>query len=368
MMPIALNCRSILLPQRTGIGRYTYHLIDSLSRIDPDGCYILYSPRKFFDGKRKAPNPPGPGFKVREDFLNLGMGMTCQDAAVHHYPSPDMIAATRAKVVVSVHDLIYKTFPQGHTPKTLKFSEQKFKSIVARADRIICCSENTRRDLHRFFKYPESQSGVIYQGVDHATFSSLTGPALSRVKDFLKHKNIPENFILFVGTIEPRKNLVNLLKALAVLKTKNGFRGKLVVAGMVGWMTEGIAALAAELNLQEDIVFLGFVTDEELVCLYNTTSVFVFPSFYEGFGFPIIEAMSCGAPVVTSQASSCGEVAGGAALTIDPASPEDIASAIHRVLVEPKLRESLRQNGFRRSQDFSFEKTARETLAVYKQL
>jgi glycosyltransferase involved in cell wall biosynthesis len=221
-------------------------------------------------------------------------------------------------------------------------------------------------DLCRYFPAAANKVCMVYQGVDKEIFFPLNEQQRQEAVVVLRRKGIPERFVLFVGTIEPRKNLQNLLLAFAEIKSRQRYPGKLVVVGMKGWMVEGLKGAIAKLNLQEDVIFPGYVTDEDLRLYYNLADVFVFPSFYEGFGFPIVEAFSCGAPVITSNVSSCPEIAAEGALLSDPYNPKEIEEGILRVVEDPSLRESLRDKGRRRAGDFSFRKMAEETLAVYR--
>ena len=184
----------------------------------------------------------------------------------------------------------------------------------------------------------------------------------------MKPLGVESPYILFVGTIEPRKNLVSLLKAFSILKKNNKFYGKLVVVGMKGWMMEDLDQQIKFLGIGKDCVFLGHVKDQELRELYNMTEVFVFPSFYEGFGFPIVEAMSCGAAVVASRVSSCKEVAADAAQLIDPHNPEDIYSSIVEILDNRELSNNLKHKALERAGYFSFKNTAEQTLEFYQKI
>ncbi len=366
-MRIAINCRSILKPQRTGIGRYTHHLIEALARADHANDYFLYAPRGIFDFKRVNPSSPAPNFKVRRDCFSLGPEKVCGPVDVYHLPSPDFLGTLRCKIVVTVHDLIDKAYPQSHTPQTIDLSDRKMRDVVARADKIICCSQTTRDDLHRFFKVDAGRTCVIYQGVDRTVFFPLAPDEEGYADSVLKGLGVTQPFILFVGTIEPRKNLSNLLEAFAALKAKKKFAGKLVIVGTKGWMMDPLADTFSRKGLSGEAVFLGYVTDEQLRVLYNKTEAFVFPSLYEGFGFPIVEAFACGAAVVASNTSSCAEVAGDAALTVAPDQPQDIAAGILRVIEDPSLKASLKAKGLKRADQFSFDTTARRTLEVYQE-
>jgi len=365
-MRIAINCRSILLSQRTGIGRYTYHLIDALGRIDPANDYILHAPKGIFDFKRRLPDfSDYKNLQRYPDYFNQGISRY----DVYHFPCPDEMGTFSGKLVVTIHDLIYKAYPQAHTPQTIALTEKFMQGIAAKADQIICISENTRRDLHRYFDIPEAKSTVVYNGVDHTMFYPLSDQQRQQAQEDLKNQlGIMGPFMLFVGTIEPRKNLGGLLEAFALLKSKKIFEGQLVIAGMEGWMMQGLGELVQRLNIEQDILFAGFVSDVQLRQLYNRAEIFVFPSLYEGFGFPILEAFCCGAAVVTSSTSSCGEVAADAALAVDPQDPKAMAEAMERILTDATFKASLQQAGLKRAQEFSFEKTARNTLDVYRRL
>jgi glycosyltransferase involved in cell wall biosynthesis len=364
-MRIAINGRSILLSQRTGIGRYTYHLLDSLGKIDQANEYILYAPKRLFDFKRRLPDfSRYKNFKNRIDCFHQGVGKS----DIYHLPSPDAIGPYQGKLVVTIHDLIYKTYPQAHTAQAIEQTEKHMQSIVTKADRIICISDNTRRDLHASFHLPLEKTCVVYNGVDHQTFYPLSPQERLDAGGQLKELGIDKPYILYVGTIEPRKNLTGLLESFALLKSKKIFQGKLVVVGMKGWMLENIGEMIKQLGIEQDVVFTGFISDAQLRLLYNMTEVFVFPSFYEGFGFPILEAFCCGAAVITSNNSSCAEIASDAALTIDPKDPKEMASAMERVLTDKNINGSIRQAGLKRAKEFSFLTTAQNTLDVYRRV
>ena len=363
-MRIAINCRSILLSQRTGIGRYTYHLLDSLGQIDHVNEYVLHAPKRLFDFKRRLPDfTHYNNFKSRLDYFHQGIGR----GDIYHLPCPDVIGPYEGKLVVTIHDLIYRTYAQGHTPQAIELTEKYMQAIAVKADKIICISENTRRDLHSFFNIPLEKTCVVYNGVDHNIFYPLSQEERLNAASQLKELGIDKPYILYVGTIEPRKNLAGLLESFALLKSKKVFQGQLVVAGMKGWMVENMGALIKQLGIEQDVIFTGYISDIQLRQLYNMAELFVFPSFYEGFGFPILEAFCCGAAVITSKTSSCAEIAAEAALTIDPKDPTLMAEAMAQVLRNRALKESLRQAGLKRACEFSFAATARQTLTVYQE-
>ena len=367
-MRIAINCRSFLLKNYTGIGRYAYNLVKSLSELDKDNEYWLYVQKKYFDFKRHLPRVPAANFSVKVDWLGQGLSKTLKPIDLYHAPSPDFINIDDAKVVATVHDLVYKTYPEGHTPQTRETTEKQLVEIVEKSDRIICCSQSTINDLKQYFPVTDDQVCLVYQGVDKDIFYPLKGAEREQAKRGLAKRGIREPFILFVGTIEPRKNLQNLLLAVSILKNKMKFNGKLVVSGMKGWMVEGLEEVIRKFHLENDVIFPGYVSDAELRAMYNLCEVFVFPSFYEGFGFPIVEAFSCGAAVITSNVSSCPEIAADAAAIIDPYNPDKIAEAVIRVMEDKVFKNTLRTRALGRATNFSFRKTAEETLAVYREV
>lgn len=350
----------------TGIGRYTQQLIHHLINLNSPHEFLLYAPKGLFDRKRRLPNFDAPHVKLKPDFFNLGPAMTVNGTTVYHAPSLEDISKAPGKVIVTVHDLIYKTYPQAHTPQTIDLSQQYMQTIVDKASKIICISQSTRNDLHRFFDVKENKTCVIYNGVNHEVFHPLNSNDVTAGQQWLTTHGLNEAFILFVGTLEPRKNLRGVLHAMALLKAQGFMKIKLAIVGMQGWLSQGDDDLIKTLGLSDAVVFLGFITDSQLVLLYNKAKVFVFPSFYEGFGFPILEAMACGCPVVTSNTSSCQEVASNVAVTVDPHCHQAIADAIKKITEDEGLQNTMKQAGITHAAQFNFHQTAAATLAVYE--
>ncbi len=367
-MKVAINCRSFLNKDFTGIGRYTSQLIRTLATIDEENQYLLYAPKRFFNTRRRIPKIEGHNLTLKIDRFERGVDRTVGEMDVYHSPSPELLTVKCPKIIVTIHDLIFKAFPQGHPPMTISQTQAQLEDTIARATKIICCSQNTMNDLKRYFNVNGSKAVLIYQGVERGEFYPIDEEERKQALQMLKTKGVHEPYLLFVGTLEPRKNLRNILHAFGLLKQSKAFSGKLILIGMMGWMNEDLRSIVDQLNLRSDVLFMGYVTNQELRYFYNQAEVFLFPSFYEGFGFPIVEAFSCGTPVVTSNVSSCPEVAGDAAVRADPASPESIAQAVGQILNAPELKAQLRERGLRRAQEFSFEKTAQRTLEVYREV
>jgi glycosyltransferase involved in cell wall biosynthesis len=233
-----------------------------------------------------------------------------------------------------------------------------------KASKIIAISENTKKDIIDYFGIDEEKIRVIYLGVDRQ-FSPQ--PDMDEVGVLSKY-NLPSGYILSVGTLEPRKNLIRLINAYKMVASSGEPVPKLVIVGGQGWGDEELGKVVRESGLIDLVILTGYVPDEDLPALYRNTTVFVYPSLYEGFGLPPLEAMACGTPVITSNVSSLPEVVGDAAILIDPYNTTEIAQAIASVLKDKELRERLRMNGLARSNLFSWDKTARETLKLYQEV
>ncbi len=367
-MRIGINARSMTHQRLTGIGRYTSHLVRSLSELDHDNEYILYVKKKLFSRRTRLPTIRAKNVSMAVDWCDRGVAKTLKRLDVYHAPSFDFLTLAGPRIVVTVQDLVYKAYPQGHTLETIETTARQVGDIVRRASRIICPSESTRHDLLRYVPIEGERVCVIPLGVDPRTFYRLGPPERLQTASVLRAKGLATPFLLFVGTLEPRKNLHTLLRAMALLKEHKEFSGPLAVAGMTGWKTEGVAELITALGLTDRVVTLGYVSDNELRALYNLAEVFVFPSYYEGFGLPIVEAFACGAAVVTSNASSCPEVAQEAALVVDPNRPEQLAGAIASVVNDQGLRRTLQEKAVQRAQLCSWARTAHSTLEVYEQV
>lgn len=272
-----------------------------------------------------------------------------------------LLALDPTRTVVTVHDIAPLLFP-GKPWGVSRLSWLLSWRGTLRAERLIAVSAYMRRTLIGRFALSPDRVIFIPEGVE-PTFHPLPR---EEVREFRRARGLPEGpLLLHVGHTQPRKNLEGLLRALALLRRWDS-RIRLIQVG--GTPTAKQRQLIASLGLQGAVLFLGTVSDEDLVVLYNVADVFVFPSLYEGFGFPLLEAMACGTPVVAGNTSSVPEVVGDAGLLVNPRSPEAIADAVRRVLADGDLAEDLRRRGLARAQTFTWERTARETLAVYETL
>ena len=266
--------------------------------------------------------------------------------------------------VMTIHDLSFMLFPEMFISTYRLYLKILMPLSVKRADLIIAVSEHTKQDIIKILKVPEEKIKVIYEGAEERFYKSHS-PYL--IKSFIKKNNLPEKFILFVGTLEPRKNLKGLLKAYSIYSKRTDKPLKLVLTGMKGWLYNDVFELIETLNLKDNVIFTGYLSDDEMPYLYNAASLFVYPSFYEGFGLPVVEAMACGTPVIASNVSSLPEVLGNAGILIDPNNIEEIALAIQNILEDDKFRHELIEKGLTRAKDFSWDKAAQETIKIYKE-
>jgi glycosyltransferase involved in cell wall biosynthesis len=355
--------------RQAGISQYTLQLIGGLARCETgnDEFVLLQSFRS------RKPILDRPNFAVRrlltpihhrlEQFV-LPLELSPLRLNVLH--SPDFIPPLwrNCRSVITIHDLAFMLYPHFLTMDSARYYGQ-IDQAVRHTDAIIAVSQATKMDVSRLLGVPESKVTVIHEAAS-PIFRPIRTPELEqRVRGRF---GIPGDFILLVSTIEPRKNVATLLRAFRRFLDNYRFDVKLVLAGEKGWLYEEVFRLVTELNLVKDVLFLGRVSTEELLWLYNAAQALVAPSIYEGFGLTPLEAMACGTPVVVSNVSSFPEIVADAGLLIDPTSVDDLTVAIWRVLNDSELRASLIEKGFRRAALFSWDKAARETLALYHSL
>lgn len=265
-------------------------------------------------------------------------------------------------VVVTIHDLAYLRYPQVHPLGRRLYLTAFTRLTIRRARAIVTVSQYTRLEVERFFRVPGQRIHVIYEGHDDR-FRPLPR---EQIELFREQKGLPPRYLLYVGNLEPRKNLSRLVQAYA--RTGRPGRVPLVLAGPPGWGCASLFHLIDTLGLSGQVIFPGFVAAEELPLWYNGAEAFIYPSLYEGFGLPPLEAMACGTPVLVSTASSLPEVVGDAGLQVAPDDVDGMTEAIQRLLDDSDLRVSLRQRGLERARRFSWERMARETASLYGQL
>jgi glycosyltransferase involved in cell wall biosynthesis len=370
-MKIGIDARPLAVGYG-GIARALESTLREMLHLDRQNDYCLYSRREFsqcFDSpnwqkrisSRSLALPgtlwlQGEGRRmIIEDHLDVFWGTS--HALPLRLPSP-------VRKVLTIHDLAWRLHPETTTAFNLWMSRLFIRRSISQADQIVADSESTGRDLEHLLGVPRSKIRVVHFGVAD-DYHPRDPAAAAR---FIAAKfHVSENYICAVGTIEPRKNLVTLIEAVAILQRQGGLRHQLLIAGMSGWKDSAIYASVRRLGLTpEQVNFLGYVPDEDLPVLYSGAAAFVFPSLYEGFGLPLVEAMACGVAIVASNASSIPEVVKDAAVLVSPHSAVEFADAIARVVSDPELRQSLIRKGLERARHFRWEDTAREMLRLLK--
>lgn len=369
--------------QQAGIGRYTRGLVQGLAKLYTDDEYVLLlgggqapSASVGLSGLRSSvPDrfhirqvPVSPRLlTVLWHRLRLPLPVDLLIGRVDVFHSPDYVLppVRHGKAVVTIHDLSFLRYPPGAEPSLRQYLSRVVPQAAKRADLVLADSENTRQDVAELLGIAPAKVEVLYPGVDEAFKPVKDRKLLARVRE---RYGLSFPFILTVGTLEPRKNLTLLLKAYATLRAVGEEPHKLVIAGKKGWLYEGVFRTVRELSLEGDVIFTGFVPDEDLPALYSLAEVFVFPSLYEGFGLPPLEAMACGTPVITSSGSSLPEVVGEAGLMVSSANTEALAQAVRRVLSDSGLRQSLAAKGIRQARKFTWQRAAEQLLRIYQRL
>jgi glycosyltransferase involved in cell wall biosynthesis len=380
-MLIGIDCRS-LLAAKTGIGVYTNRLLAELEGIDNLvlKCYLhlpFLNPKK----KRRAlaavelahqrlelVSQSFPPPKIQRLLWSYSDLMPVEtiigDVDVFHSTSLIMPPLRKAKGVLTIYDLTFMLFPEYHG-KGMQAITRDIRKYVSRSDCVIAISEHTKRDIMEHLQVPEERVRVTMLAADERYRPVNDPEAITTAKSKF---GIDGDYILYTGTLEPRKNIPALIRAYAQLRHEAKITHRLVLAGKKGWLYDEILESVRTLGLEKDVIFTGYVADEDMLYLYNGAELFVYPSFYEGFGLPPLEAMACGCPVVTSNTSSLPEVMGDAGLMVDPNRPEELAEAMWRILDNGELRSELRAKGLQRAAEFSWQRCAEETLAVYREL
>lgn len=372
-MHIAINAHLLAHTRsfrRAGVSNYVEALLAGLGQIDRRNRYTVYTTRGLGASALGLP----PNFRVRpsllptinprvripwEQLLAPAL-MRLAGVDVYHGVLNVMPLASPAPSVVTIHDLSPFLFPQTFRRVNRTYTRWAIRVAARRAARILAVSEFTKQEIVRWLCVPPERVVVTYDAAD----ARFAPPDRQELAAFRSKHGLPERFVLFLGTLEPRKNLTLLLDAYAMVASS--LDAPLLIAGSRGWLYEPVLARAEQLNLGDKLRFVGYVDQAEQHLWYAAATAFAFPSLYEGFGMPPLEAMACGTPVVVSSSSSLPEVVGDAGLVVPPDDPEELAEALHRVLTDAALREELRTRGLKQARRFSWRDTAERTLAVYE--
>lgn len=356
-----------LLGPRSGVGYYTSRLISSLAELQPDWEYQLYSNRPL--GSLESPlnnlQQIGRPFPFsRWLWMQAILPWTIRRSQPHlcHFPNALAPVWQPRPFVLTIHDASLYIYRAYH-PWTRHLAIRMLLPLAARrAAAVITVSEHSRQDLIRILRLPPEKLHVVHEAAPEY-FRPVTDPqTLAAIR---RRYDLPDEFLLYVGTLEPRKNLKRLLHALRRLHDA-GQHIPLIMVGPRGWMMDDFEAYVIELGLHQAVNYLGYVPTEDLPALYSLATLFVFPSLYEGFGLPPLEAMACGTPVLSSNRSSLAEICGQAAVLVNPECEQEIADGIHALLTDQDERAVYRERGLARAKQFSWKSAAGKTIKIYQ--
>ncbi len=376
MMRIGIDVTAAVA-QGAGIGRYTRELVRALVHEAQPYQYVLFSAKPPTALPVANPLPAGAHIRYRPAPLSerwlyrlwyrlrLPLPVQWVTGELNLFHSPDFVLPpVRGNVptLLTVHDLSFVHYPHVFTPALINYLNTVVPRSVARATHILADSEATRRDLTTIWNVPEAKITVLYSGVDGRFRPVQSADEITAVR--AKYDLGEQPYVVSVGTIQPRKNYQMLIRAFAPLAAE--LPHNLFIAGGTGWLYEEMMMEIERQGLNGRVRFIGFVDDDDLPALYSGASLFAFPSLYEGFGLPLLEAMGCGVPVLTSNASSLPEVAGEAAVQLAPDDETGWTAAMRDLLQDPAQRARLVTAGFRQARQFTWQKSAQKLLQVYQ--
>lgn len=378
-MKIAVELQPIL-KKKTGVGWYAYHLVQELSKrnVELNGKVFNFLGRNnltqslqdiTIDIETCKLMPYGVYSRLW-DMIPISYNLLfSKKADIYHFFNFVFPPRINGKIIVTVHDMVYKKYPHTLTKANLRRLNSNLLRVCQRADIIITVSESSKKDIINYLDVSEEKVFIVPPAVDKNKFRpDYSYDEINTAKK--KYEITTDDYYLYLGTLEPRKNIESIIEAYALLlKNLNSKQiPKLIIAGGKGWLYQGLFNLVQELKLENQVHFPGYILDEDVPKLINGATAFVFPSFYEGFGMPPLEAMSCGVPVIASNTSSLPEVIEDAGILIDPYSIEELTGAMEQILRNPQLRNIMVSKGLLQAKKFTWEKSAELTIEIYKKV
>lgn len=376
MIKIGLDIQPIL-KDKTGVGWYTQKIVENLQSniFEFEGYGFNFLNRNRIDDEVKNLNfnykinslmPYGVYRRIWHILPVSFNALFESDADIFHFFNYIVPPKIRGRIIVTIYDMVYKLFPETMARSNYKRLEKELKSSADRADKIVTISMNSKKEIMEYLDVAEDRIDIVYPGIDANIYSKDFPP--QRFEETKAKYRLPSRYILYLGTLEPRKNIGRIIDAYVLFIKEADEEINLVIAGKKGWMFDEIFKKVEDYGLEDKIIFTGYVDEGDKPLIYKMSDLFIFPSLYEGFGMPVLEAMAAGVPVITSNTSALPEVAGDAALLINPLDVEDIAYAIKKLMKDEALRNSLIQKGQKRSRDFSWKKSAEKLLDIYREV
>lgn len=381
-MKISVNIQPLLHSDKSGIGFYEAELIKAMGRLDNENEYVLdfFSLKNSDDKIKTAEKYAGKNIKLNPckwfsatvyqllwAVIPIPYRLFFREKSdVSHFYNYYVPPFARGKKAAVIYDAVIKDFPETVRFKTKLMLRLTLKSSIRRADRIITISQFSKQQIIKHFGVPAERIDIVPCGVNFDVFRPDYDNKL--ISDAKSKYGINGDYILYLGTLEPRKNIERIIEAYSVMLSRTEAPPLLVLAGGKGWLYESIFEKVKTLGLEDRVVFTGYVPDGDVPLLMKGAMIFCFPSIYEGFGMPPLEAMACGTPVLTSNSTALPEVVGDAAIQADPYSVEEIAEGMIKLTESSELRRRLSEKGLEQCRRFTWEKSAAEMLDVYKRL
>lgn len=367
-MRIGVDARPLRENQTSGIPRYVRCLLSRLSKIDKKNEYVLYAHKEFtFDEAPQFTKRYGALTRYGSVWMQAELPFWLKRDGIDMFWGTQHVLPlamdNKIKSVLTVHDLVHYVFPETMKPMNLYINKLVIPPSIKKTNAIMADSAWTLLDVKKYLNPSAKIMEVVHLGVGENFYPRNADEAREKIR---KKFNLPAPFLLTLGTFEPRKNIKSIFKALSFIFEK--IPHHFAIVGQKGWKNQEIIQQMSASQFADRIHFLGYVSDEDIPDVYSAADMFIFPSLYEGFGFPLLEAMSFGVPVIASNVSSIPEVVGEAAHLVNPLRPEEIAEGILRICNEPDYRKQLIHRGIKQSARFSWDKTAQMTLELFQKM
>lgn len=371
-MKIGIDGRAAKWYRGTGIGTYTYQLINSINSLDKVNNYLLFMPEScscdiVFESNFDVKNITENNKDNFWDEVNIPNILQGSDIELYHVPQNGIGLPydKRCSMIITLHDIIPYKMPETVGPNYLRIFLDQIPKIIPHCDGIITVSEYSKNDIIKEFNFPKEKVFVTHLAPENIYRPLNKEFSKKLIKDIY---SIEGDFLLYIGGFSPRKNILGLIDAFSLLLSHTNRKLNLVIAGKKGISYNIYRNRAEELHIEDRVIFPGFISMEHLPYLYNAAELFLYPSFYEGFGLPPVEAMACGIPVITSNTTSIPEIVGDSAILVDPNNTDEIYESMHKVIEDTKLKDTLILKGLVRSSGLTWEDTAKQTLIAYSKI
>ena len=379
-MKVAIEIQPMLDKHMTGVGWYTDNLVKHIKDFTKEGDDYYLLGMDYYGRSDRLTNYTSSNVELKVNgimhygiyrrlwrilpFLDYGKFFRVK-ADIFHFVNFVVPPRVKGRIINTVYDMVYKTFPETMEKGNYKKLDRSLKDSCARADAIVTISENSREEIINYLGVPKDKIHIITPGVDLTVYRPME---LCEWRSVTEKYGLPDKFLLYLGTIEPRKNINTIIRAFHQFTGLDREGYKLVVAGKKGWMFDEVFNLVKKLGIEDKVIFPGYIPEEDKPYIYAGATAFVFPSLYEGFGMPPLEAMACGVPVITSNSSSLPEVVGDAGIQVDSMDIDSISIAMHELTSKPELRKILAAKSIQRVQSFSWEDSVKKLIKLYEML